>query len=315
MYVVRQGMRVNVSTPAKLNLFLELLSRRTDGFHELDTLMVPVDLFDSVGVYPREDGDISLSCRWANGYTSNKGLAADLPPVEDNIVVRALQLLRECSGTQQGIHVDLIKRIPSQAGMGGGSSDAMAALVAGNLVWNANLEHHQLAELGSQLGSDVPFFAFGQLARCTGRGEVIRPMNMAGQLHFVVVKPEFGLSTPAVYSNVSLAESPHRSDVLCRLLAASVEKSSLALRRVGDLFFNRLQEAARKVDGVAAWLDRIGQLLERLSVLGHQMSGSGSSYFALCRNRRHARFVAANLRASQLGAVFVVSSLGLKPMG
>ena len=291
-----------MSTPAKLNLFLELLSRRADGFHELDTLMVPVDLFDSLSVRPRNDEQINLACQWAAGYS--EAIGGELPSAENNIAYKALKMLQTRSGIDQGADVQMSKRIPSQAGMGGGSSDAMAALVAGNQVWNLGWSRDQLMELGAELGSDVPFFASGSLARCTGRGEKINAIKTNGRMHFVVIKPDVGLSTPEVFRHAVVPDSPTTSQPLLNAI------ETMNLRSIGNLLFNRLQTAAT---AITSWIDEIAKVMSGLSVLGHQMSGSGTSYFALCRNQRHARHLAARLRATRLGRVFCVSSMNLVP--
>ena len=301
MYVIRQGMRVSVSTPAKLNLFLELKNRRSDGFHELDTLMVPISLYDQLSLHPREDTQINVHCFWNPGAPQSSD---DLPAAEQNLAYRALQLLQSRSGMQRGADVCLVKRIPSQAGMGGGSSDAMAALVAGNMAWELGWSPQQLCELGAELGSDVPFFLCGGLARCTGRGEKIQPLRATGRMHFVVIKPAVGLSTAQVFGQVSLPAGPISSESIIAATAA------MDIVSIGRLMFNRLQPAAAIL---TPWVGQIGSVMKRLSVLGHQLSGSGTSYFALCRNHRHARFTAAKLRATGLGQVFAVQSLGLSP--
>lgn len=302
MYVIRQGPRVSVSTPAKLNLFLELSSRRADGFHELETLMTPINLYDQVMLRGRFDGQIKLHCEWAAGYSEANG--GVLPSPTENIAYKAASLLKLRAGVDQGADIWLLKRIPSQAGMGGGSSDAMATLVAANSAWQLGWSREQLTELGAELGSDVPFFAYGNLARCTGRGEKIESLTTRGRMHFVVVKPDFGLSTPDVFRQAEVPSRPVSSRSLRTSLA------SMDLRLIGDSLYNRLQVAA---GSLTAWISEIGNAMRGLSVLGHQMSGSGTSYFALCRNQRHARLIAAKLRAVRLGQVFAVSSLGLSP--
>lgn len=227
-----------------------------------------------------------------------------MPAPQDNIAHKALTMLQTRSGTDLGADVRMAKRIPSQAGMGGGSSDAMAALIAGNNVWNLGWSREKLMELGAELGSDVPFFASGSLARCTGRGEKINAIKTNGRMHFVVVKPEVGLSTPEVFRHAVVPEMPTDSQPLL----AAIE--TMNLRSIGKLLFNRLQTAAT---AITSWVNEIEEVMDGCSVLGHQMSGSGTSYFALCRNQRHARHLAARLRATKLGRVFFVSSMNLAP--
>lgn len=308
MYLIRQGTRVCISTPAKLNLFLELQRRRVDGFHDLETLMVPISLFDSITLSVSNDPSISLTCRWAVGLPQHQ--RASLPSAEENIVTRALEMLRDAANIKQGAIVELLKRIPAQAGLGGGSSDAAAALVAANEAWGIGWSREALAEVGAEVGSDVPFFLFDSnaanttLVRCTGRGEIMEPALLGGRLYCVVVKPDFGLSTPQVFANAEVPASAKSSHLVADCLAR------MDLRRLGDGMFNRLQLAAAKV---SPWIDEIANAMSRLPVWAHQLSGSGTSYFAVCRNWKHARHVAARLQATQLGRIFVVTTLGPSP--
>ena len=299
MYLIRQGSRVSISTPAKLNLFLELHQRRNDGYHELETLMVPVDVYDSISVCPRDDGNLQLQCAWVPGLDANK--CGTLPAPQDNVVHQALLLLREAAGLDIGADVQLSKRIPTQAGLGGGSSDAAGALVAANIAWGLHWPTSRLAEIAAQVGSDVPFFLFNSLALCTGRGEVVEPMRSNCRLSFVIVKPDFGLATSDVFRRTTVPESPKDVKPLIEAIA-SMNVSNIAKR-----LFNRLQTAASKL---TPWIEYVARRMDEVSVCGHQMSGSGTSYFALCRNNRHARQVASGLRATRLGRVFVATALG-----
>lgn len=305
MYLIRQGSRVCINTPAKLNLFLELHRRRGDGFHDLETLMVPISLFDTLTITAKSAPEINLDCRWVHGLPNHQ--CAALPPSHENIVVRALKLLKNVADVREGADLQLAKRIPAQAGLGGGSSDAAAALIGANQVWQLGWSLEALAELGSEIGSDVPFFLFDSarygspLVRCTGRGEIMRSAPMSGRLPCVVVKPDFGLSTPDVFAQVSVPEQHQRCDTLLNCLLQR------DFRSLANGMFNRLQQAAARL---TPWIDEIAKCMSDLSVWGHQLSGSGTSYFAVCRSIRHARHVSARLRAQQLGRTFVVTTLG-----
>ena len=300
MYTIRQGSRVSINAPAKLNLFLELLQRRADGYHALETLMVPVNVYDSLSMTKRTDDQLNLSCDWSTG--TDPTFRSALPPAEQNIVFKVLSLLRDAANrVDLGADVQLIKRIPAQAGLGGGSSDAAAALLLANEAWELGWSQNQLAELAAQVGSDVPFFLYHSLARCTGRGEIIEPLHWRGALSFAIVKPTHGLSTPRVFQNTDIPTTARSSNPLVQALG------EMNFRAIADGLFNRLQSAASKL---TSWVEEIGTVMDSMSVLGHQMSGSGTSYFAVCRNKRHARHVAAKLRATRLGQVFVATSTG-----
>lgn len=300
MFSMRRGSQICVLAPAKLNLFLELHGRRSDGYHEMETLMVPINLYDSISVTPSDiNSTIQFACAWVPGL--DPAACETMPDPTKNIAYRAIALLREQAGVSKGAKVVLRKRIPSQAGLGGGSSDAAAALIAANIAWGLNWSTAQLAEVASKIGSDVPFFLYQSLARCTGRGEIIHPVAQRGRLNFVIVKPNFGLSTPDVFQQASIPASPRGSESLLGFLAAADPIAS------AKLLFNRLESAARKL---TPWIQEIASRMDQLAVCGHQMSGSGTSYFALCRNHRHARQVAAVLRATHTGRTIVATTIG-----
>lgn len=294
-----------VWAPAKLNLFLEVLAKRADGFHEIETLMVPINLYDTLyfSVDPnnrKESGErIELHCGWASPAALPAACAgAPLPEGERNSVVRALELLRQRCGIRRGATVRLIKRIPVAAGLAGGSSDAAAALVAGNLGWKLGLSAEALADLAGEVGSDVPFFLQHAAAICRGRGERIEPCARLTGLHFVVVYPPAGLGTADVYRGCRPAEVPRPAHALVEALW---QRRSSA----GRLLHNGLEPAAARL---SPWIPRLEQEFARQDVLGARMSGSGTSYFGLCRSAGHARRVAGRLRTRGLGHVYAARS-------
>ena len=298
MYIYKKGKRVEIWSPAKINLFLEILHRRMDGFHEIETLMVPIDLFDTLtGIADQGEAiDLTVSA----GSDSSEAL----PAVEDNLVYKALDLLRSDAGCKHGISVHLNKRIPSMAGLGGGSSDAAAALVLGNSIWGLGYSNDRLVELAAQLGSDVPFFLFGSTCVCRGRGEIISVVKRMPRMDFVIVRPAEGLSTAAVFRETTTSHSNKLKSIEPIIRLISTNRPHL----LGNLLFNRLQAAAT---GLLPSIKRISDRLSRLDVLGHRMSGSGSTYFAVCRNRIHAQRIAKTLRSQGMGTAFAVSSAGL----
>lgn len=289
---------LEIWAPAKLNLFLEVLARRDDGFHEIETLMCPIGLYDTLHFRPNRSGHVSLTSRWAGGAGEHGASQQEtLPEGTANTVVRACELLRRRAGDVLGADVTLFKRIPMAAGLAGGSSDAAAALLAANQGWALNLSPLELAKLAAEIGSDVPFFLGRGPAICRGRGERIEPVAALGSLHFVVVKPSVGLSTPDVYRVCRPAVEPAQ---VGRLVTALQEGR---LAEAGRLLANRLQPAAEKLTLA------IGELkaeFTRLDCIGHQMSGSGTSYFGLCRSARHARRIARILEARGVGQVYAV---------
>jgi 4-diphosphocytidyl-2-C-methyl-D-erythritol kinase len=312
MELRRDGLKRIARAPAKLNLFLELLGRRDDGFHEVETLMVPIRLADSVTFLPLRSterdlaGDIQLTvCPYERIQSSSAN--SSIPTSADNLVVRALELLRQRSGCELGAHLELVKRIPVAAGLGGGSSDAAAALRLANLGWGLHWSSDRLAEVAAEIGSDVPFFVYGRAAVCRGRGERVELLPPIPPMYFVVVMPPIGLHTSEVYrayaTRTQQVESREtKPGLLADLLSNLVRHGHHGL---GQQMRNRLQKAA---SSLSPWVDKLRMAFEQLGFVGHQLSGSGSAYFGICRHAQHARRLATILRARQLGLVYATRS-------
>jgi len=234
---------------AKLNLVLRVVGRRDDGYHLLQTLMCAVDLADE------------LHLREAEGITLRvEGL--EIPPGED-LVLRAVRLLAERTGMGKGVHVRLVKRIPAGAGLGGGSSDAAAALAGLNRLWGLGLSRAELQEIGLELGADVPFFFSDSPAWAEGVGEKLTPANVPLPAAFLILVPPFPCPTPAVY----------------RLYDELGIPFSCPVRLEDELpgWENDLWPAAVRLRPRLAELRRA---LAGLGGLGVGMSGSGSALFA-----------------------------------
>lgn len=276
MLVERLHDAVLVWAPAKVNLFLEVLARRADGYHEIATLMVAVSLYDTLEFKEEPSGRIHLECD-----------RADLGTGPDNLVLRAADALRQETGCRRGAAVRLTKRIPMAAGLAGGSTDAAATLAGLDRLWDLGLPAERLAELGARVGSDVPFFFAPGAAWCTGRGEQVTPVALRQPLWFVLVCPPFGLSTAAVYRGVAVPPAPEDGRAMRQAVA---DGDPVA---VGRRLHNRLQPVAE------ALRPELREELARLAALGpcgQAMSGSGSSLFALCRDEGEALRVAGGLR-------------------
>lgn len=294
-----QGPSLAVHAPAKLNLFLEVLGRRPDGYHELETVMVSIGLYDTLLFTGDASQQTRLRCRLATTHAVSPQQQASLSG-EDNLVLRAAHVLREETGCDRGVRIDLIKRIPLQAGLGGGSSDAAATLVGLNRFWELGLSSVRLHKLAARLGSDVNFFLDSPRgALCTGRGEDILPLSLTQRLHFVVACPAAGLSTAEVFRHWQpTGDSPHSSAALVAALQSG--RSHVA----ADRLFNALQTPACGLN------DAVARTLADLQSAGGAavaMSGSGSSCFALCRSARQARHLAGRVGARADGWVFPVS--------
>lgn len=271
--------------PAKVNLFLRVIARRPDGFHELETVMAKISLADELRFQSAADDQIRLTVRLA--YPRSLG-AMEIPASADNLVYRAAELLRQETGTRRGVEIALLKHVPAAAGLGGGSSDAAITLMALNQIWNLGLSTDDLCRLAAQLGSDVPFFiADDACALCTGRGEKMEPIAIRQCLHLVLAKPQSGLSTAAVYKGCT----PEPAGPDARAWVQSWQDGTTM--HAAQSLHNSLQAPAEILNAdVSGIRDRFSQL----PVCGHQLTGSGSAYFGICRDARQARRLAMTLR-------------------
>ena len=279
MLIERLDDAVVVWAPAKVNLFLEVLAKRPDGYHEIATLMVAVSLYDTLEIKEDASAAVQLQCDDPN-----------VPRGADNLVCRAAVLLQERVRPAQqlcGARVRLRKRIPQAAGLAGGSSDAAAALAGLNAFWQLNLSEPELAALGAELGSDIPFFLSGGAAWCTGRGEHAARLTPGRVLWFVLVCPWIHLGTADVYRGVTVPDTPQSGEDICNAFMTG------DVAAIGRRLHNRLQDVAERLcPDVALWQAR----LESLWPAGCCMSGSGPSLFALCHDQRQAQRVARQLR-------------------
>jgi len=284
--------------PAKLNLFFEIHGKRSDGYHDVCSLCCPISVFDTLIVEPLESPEIVFSCTHG-GIAQTAG---NIPTGAENLVVKAVELIRKRYGVPGGCRIRLIKRIPSQAGMGGGSSDAATAMRLVCKVWNLRIAFGEMLKLASELGSDVPMFFFNGLTLGLGRGELIEPLGPAPRLDFVVVKPPEGVSTAEAFRAFA-AERVRNHRTPERLLKGL---QSGDLREIRSGMFNRLETTARRL------CPKIGQLreiFEKLDCPACQMTGSGTAYFAICRNRRNACQLASRWRWLGMGDVFVAHAV------
>ncbi|MDT8992464.1 4-(cytidine 5'-diphospho)-2-C-methyl-D-erythritol kinase [Curvibacter sp. APW13] len=241
---------LDVPAPAKLNLFLHITGRRSDGYHLLQSVFMLIDWCDSLDFELRPTSAIS-----------REDLTTALP--DDDLIVRAARLLQTHTGCTHGAHIRVRKSIPAQAGMGGGSSDAASTLLALNRLWKLELDRTSLARLGLQLGADVPFFVHGDNAWVEGVGERITPISLP-PARFVVVKPPSGLETARIFSDP--------------LLKRDTEPATIYGFAANTFGFGRndLQAVAQRlspdVNQALAWLSDKG--------LQPRMTGSGSAVFA-----------------------------------
>ena len=252
----------DVPAPAKLNLFLHITGRRADAYHLLQSVFMLIDWCDTLHFELRRDGVISRT---------DLGMAVhqDLPA--EDLSVRAARALQAATGTTLGVHISLEKRIPSQAGMGGGSSDAASCLLALQRLWGLRLPPAKLMALALSLGADVPFFLCGSHAWVEGIGELITPITLPAA-RFLVIKPAAGLSTQAIFSSPELK----RDTKTATMLGFAANDNG----RVYGFGHNDLQPVAEKL------CPPMVQSLNWLAAQGLQgrMTGSGSAVFAQMPN-------------------------------
>jgi len=248
----------DLPAPAKVNLFLHVVGRRADGYHLLQSVFMLIDWCDRLHIERRGDGRIARD---------------DLQPGElpdDDLCVRAARALQQATGCALGAQITLDKRLPTQAGLGGGSSDAATTLLALNRLWGLNLPRAELARIGLALGADVPFFIGGRNAWVEGIGEQITPLSLpAGRL--VVVKPPGGASTPQIFGSPSL-----KRDTKTAILQGFAANSSSDLGACMAFGHNDLQPVAQ------ALCPEVGDCIDWLASQGlsARMSGSGTAVFA-----------------------------------
>src|SRR5262245_9159779 len=281
---------VVVWAPAKVNLFLEVLGKRPDGYHEIATLMLAIRRFDTLSIKEETSGEILLH---ANRF--------DLSTGPDNLIVRAARLLKKHTGCLRGCRIRLVKRIPMAAGLAGGSSNAAATLLGLNRLWQLGLQTSDLEKLGAELGSDVPFFFHLPAAWCTGRGELVATVKFPQPLDLVLACPNFGCPTAAVYREAKVPDKPRDGAAMLAAAAAG------DVEAIGRQLHNRLQPAAT---AIAPKIAEYQQRLAAMNPAGAMMSGSGSTLFAVCRNGDEAKRIAKELRDRATGdyQVYVVRS-------
>ena len=297
---------VAIRAAAKLNLSLAVLARRSDGFHDIESLMVPVDLHDIVRVRPARTPGIHLSVRFGGQLAGPRGaaLARDVPMDDSNLVVRAVRLLAAEAGIDPSLDIELVKAIPSGAGLGGGSSDAAAVLRAAATAWGIDWPAERLATIGAAIGSDVPWFFAGGPAIARGRGERVEPVPALLPLAAVIACPAVGLSTAAVYGRCT-PDAGQRGMAL--RLAGALAAGGLASAL--PFMHNALEEPARRL---CPDVDRLLAALACAGAVAPRLTGSGSACFALTRTVAEARGLAARVAAKGAAAggrwpaVFVV---------
>ncbi len=275
--------------PAKVNLFLDVLGKRKDGYHNLSTVFLKINLYDTLYFKTIKNG-IKISSR---GY--------DVPNDSTNLVYKAAAQIKKAGNVSSGVHIRIIKRIPVGAGLGGGSSDAANTLIGLNRLWKLKLSQHKLFKIGRSLGADVPLFLIPDaVVLGKGRGDVIRPVIFSGKIWMILVYPDLSISTKEVYAGLPVSLTKKKNDV--KLLICALKNNDL--ETVKKTLFNRLESVAFKK---YRYLETIKRTISAQVPRAVLMSGSGSVIFGIVKNREEAMRIRSKLQGSF--QVMVVRSL------
>ncbi|MGE3801112.1 MAG: 4-(cytidine 5'-diphospho)-2-C-methyl-D-erythritol kinase [Candidatus Kapaibacterium sp.] len=263
---------IQITAPAKINLGLEVVRRRDDGYHDINTLFAAIDLCDEIRLQLRDDREITCT---VDGDERLKSEA-----IENNLCVKAVRKASEHLGEERGLDIYLRKQIPTGAGLGGGSSDAAAVLKGALSLWDRDIDPTTLLQIALSLGSDVPFFLQGGVAHGSSRGEILQPVEIELPYHCLVVNPGIHIPTPWAYREVKRTVERGESDLVAHIWEGLHDPLSMRRHLVNDF-----------EPPVFAAYPEIGEIKERLyhhGALFALMSGSGSTLFGLFETRERA---------------------------
>jgi len=255
--------RIQLPAYAKINLGLRVLGKRPDGYHEIETFFLQVDLADHLFFQLLPEPGIRFSCNWP-----------ELSEAENNLCVKACRLLEKIAGYSFGVDIYLEKNIPFGAGLGGGSSDAAVTLMAVNSLFNINLPREELGKLAIQIGSDVTFFLHGGFAYAAGRGEILTPLDYLPEVWALIVKPDVSVSTKWAYDNLKFGLTNSKKNTTF----ASLKNSLSGSDKLREVCHNDMEEAVfSRYPEVAAIKSR----LQDVGAFPVSMTGSGSAIFGI----------------------------------
>lgn len=294
------GQALVIHTPAKINLGLRVLARRPDGYHSIRTLLAGVDLWDTLS-FERGGERLRLECD-----------DPSIPTDETNLVLRSASRLEDRLGRRlPGARIRLEKRIPAGRGLGGGSSDAAAALIGLNRLFGLGLRRQALQGLLAEVGMDAPYFLYGGLALATGRGEQVFPLGVEPKLSLVILVPGFGVSTPDAYrglprvpDGIGATERGEPIDKLLRFLGPVPSGSGCSGQLLAGCLLNDLERSTvllriRPPDAIA----RMRRMLTSAGAADAAMSGSGSAVFGIFPDRERAELAASRLAGNGVRAI------------
>ncbi len=288
---------VHTRAPGKINVFLKVGALLDDGYHDVAIAYQAVSLYEDVRASRADDFSVAIS-----GTVELSRVPAD----GSNIAIKAARLLARRTGYRGGVHLEIDKHVPVTGGMGGGSADAAAALLACDALWGTALPREDMLELAAELGADVPFAFTGGTAIGTGRGDQLSPALAKGQFQWVLALADFGLSTPAVYSELDNHRDRHAQDIFPAQVAPSVDANVLQALRAGDphmlaeCLYNDLQAPALHLEPSLAQTLELG---EQNGALAGIVSGSGPTVAFLAADLDSALELQIALSAARLTVV------------
>ncbi|MGH2826335.1 MAG: 4-(cytidine 5'-diphospho)-2-C-methyl-D-erythritol kinase [Actinomycetota bacterium] len=274
-------MKTRLHSNAKVNLFLSVLGRRSDGYHEIETILHTIGLADSLTFTPSTTGKVEIDMH-------SEGGPMEMPPPEGNLVHRAAELLGAHRPNAEGVCIEIVKRIPIGAGLGGGSGNAAGALATLNRLWDAGLDVRELGELAAGMGADIPFCMTGGTALASGRGERVSPLPQPAPLWFVLGLSDHPLYTSDVYGAFDPASDAAGARSLP--LVQALERGEN--EKVATLMHNDLERPAFRLRPELE--DKKAAMIEA-GAAGALMAGSGPTLFAVARDADHAVAIAARV--------------------
>lgn len=277
---------ITKKSPAKLNLFLRVLRKREDGYHDIYSLMQQISLYDEME-FRLTDKGIGIQCPGSN-----------LPEDRNNIVYKAVESIFTHASYAQGVDIKIKKVIPVAAGLGGGSSNAATALVTLNEMIGLNYKPEELMKMGAKIGADVPFFVFSRTAWVSGIGDQVQRVRNIPAMWFVLINPDFEVSTKEIYEKLNL-----------RLTKETIKYNIPRFKSVPQIarsLYNDLETVSLRIYPV---LSRIKELLIVHGALGSLMSGSGPTVFGIFRDEKDATGAARELGKSNIGSVYTAHSI------
>ena len=256
--------QIIIDCPAKINLSLDILGKREDGYHEISTIMQTISLYDKVKIKKSSDFSISVE-------------GADLPLDDNNIALKVAKIMLKKYNIQGGVEINIEKNIPIAAGLAGGSSDAAGVILGINKIYNLNLSDNELMEVGALVGSDVSYLIKKGTALCTGRGEKVEILRSLTGYKVLIAKPNISVSTKWVYNNLNLKNIEKRPDT--KLLLSSIENNDI--NSISKNLINVLETVTIPKYKV---IEDIKKTMESYGSIGSIMSGSGPTVFGIFKD-------------------------------